>query len=159
MKGITVTENNIDMVFGKIAKFFTPNGKCKTTNNIYDFWCDFTCGKNNRVKPHFRTQVKLERVTGHCTKSGIMKLIEIMGFDPLDRDRGTFIKIGDKVAFCGNRIVICNKNMDDPDAPDIKNAYVVFQVENMYTQKDVDKFFENMTVITKKPNGGINIYS
>jgi len=159
MKGITVTEKNINMIYGRIVKFFSPNGKCKTTSNMYDFWCDFTCGKNNRVKPHFRTQVILEKVTGHCTINGEMKLIEIMGYDPYDRDRGTFISMGDKVAFCGNRIIICNRNLNDADAPEIKNAYVVFQVESMYTQKDVDNFFNNMTVITKKPDGGINIYS
>lgn len=112
MKMIKITEKNFMSVAGRIKKFFDHkdvvtwhNFNCGGKRHIQgDFKVNcrdyFKMSRENKIKPIFRYHnVEATIIPLAFNKEPILRV-------NLDYDNGFLIKIGQSVAFCGNRIVI-----------------------------------------------------
>lgn len=105
MKTIIVTKQNIKEVYGRLRKFYNN----KNSNGIIE-WHNFDCGFKKHISPYINIGGKQVRVENKY--SGNVKLrLEgmdksepyiIIGFSATDTG---VVKVGDKLAFLGNRYI------------------------------------------------------
>lgn len=96
MKGIVITEDNRNMVYGRLKKFFE--------NHSVASWHNFNGGMRKRVKPYhgivtFYWNPKIELDYDNFLKEHIIHFY--LGYKHSD-----YVKDGDEIQFLGNRIVI-----------------------------------------------------
>lgn len=131
-KVITITENNIKEVYGRLRKFFYNNNETG-----FEGWHNFDCG----FKKHINRNIYINgKKVPTCIMYPAPDEIELI----LKRDENNyynldFIRIsltatdsfslqyGDKIAFCGNRIILRTKCFFSG----YKYIYSVYQVNPM----------------------------
>lgn len=128
MKIITITEENIKSVYGKLRKFFYNNN-----HTGFEEWHNFDCG----FKKHISQMIYIEKdkvrnVLKYPSPNAIKyrhkgtvpsisySYISLM-LTATDED---ILQVGDKIAFCGNRIVYRTKYFWG----NYKYIYTTFQV-------------------------------
>lgn len=114
MKMITITKENFVQVASRIKKFFDHhdvvtwhNFNCGGKRHIQgDFYLNvdgyFIRKRRGRVKPVFRynrANAEIVPLGSEHFKEPFIRLF-------LDEDNGALIKIGQQVAFCGNRLIL-----------------------------------------------------
>lgn len=108
MKVIDITEKNIKDIYGRLRKFFYNNKKTG-----FEEWHNFDCGFKKHIdrKIHIDNN-KIEVVNQYtspiemeCVGEENEKYIRIL----LSGTDGLVLHIGDKIAFCGNHIIIREK--------------------------------------------------
>ncbi len=138
MKGIVVTKENFNDVYGKIIKFFLPNGKNKTSAMAFDVWGSTKIRRRNhiRVDGHV-SHVFVQKVLGYLDENQDPVAIGIHVTDILQGDCVMYITVGTKIAFCGNRIVFKAVSVDD--VGNRFNVYMAVQVSNVITEKELQE--------------------
>lgn len=128
MKVVTITEKNIKSVCGRLKKFFYNNN-----HTGFEEWHNFDCGFKRHISPLiYIGNNKIKNVLQYPspetieykqkgTVSGISYSYILLRFTASDGDS---LHIGDKIAFCGNRVVYRTKCFWG----DYKYIYTVFQV-------------------------------
>lgn len=135
MKVFTVTDDNINYIFGRVVKFFYNNHETG-----FESWHSFDCGFKKHIPRkilidgkkvstgiHYPKPLKISAYSrGRVTPGGndILESI-IINLTATDNDS---IHIGDKIAFMGNRIILRQKWLFTKDNNWI---YTVYQVKPM----------------------------
>ena len=122
MKVLTITENNIKEVYGRLKKFFFNKN-----STGFEEWHNFDCG----FKKHISTEIFIgnKRIRNirqypspdHIRFDDIGSGYIILNLTATD---SSGLQCGDKIAFCGNRIIFRTKCFWG----DHKYIYSVFQV-------------------------------
>ena len=133
MKVITVTEENLDVIFGRLYKFFYNKHKTGFT-----CWHNFDCGFKRHINPiveidgekinvmrEYPTPAKMRLNNGLFTYSDYI-LINLTAND------SELIEPGDKIAFLGNRIIIRSKWFSFSE---YNYIYTVYQAEPMSDER------------------------
>lgn len=138
MKVYTVTENNLNYIYGRLIKFFYNNNKTG-----FERWHTFDCG----FKKHIPREIVINgekvstsidyprplKISGYSigkvkpTGKDILDSIVII-FTATDSDS---IHIGDKIAFMGNHIIVSSKWAFTKQH---KYVYNVYQVKHIKYQ-------------------------
>lgn len=135
MRTITITERNIKSVYGRLKKFFYNNN-----HTGFVEWHNFDCGFKKHISPiiyigkdkirnvHQYPSPNAVKYRHKGTMPGISySYISLM----LTAADGDSLHIGDKIAFCGNRVIYRTKcNWGDHNY-----IYTVFQVLQMEENK------------------------
>lgn len=146
MKGIKVTQDNFKMIYGRVFKFFLPNGKNKTTAMAFDIWADTKIRRNNHVRVTGNvTHAFVNKIVGYHDEDGIPMAIGIHITDIMMGQRDIYIATGNKVAFCGNRIVLKLLFKDDMD--NVQTGYMVIQVSNAITEEELQALRASVPVM------------
>lgn len=104
MRVVTVTKDNINEVYGRLKKFYNN----KNHNGIIE-WHNFDCGFKKHISPYIIIDGEKVRVENKYSGKVRLKL-EDSGKEPyivIDfsaTDIGS-VKIGDRIAFLGNRYI------------------------------------------------------
>lgn len=99
MKVITITDKNINSVYGRLKKFFSGR---------YEFqeWHNFNCGFKKRISN--KIEINHHRIPiVHNYKS--IQAVEMNNFGiciRINESCGELLQIGDRVAFLGNRVTL-----------------------------------------------------
>lgn len=135
MKIITITEENIKSVYGKLRKFFYNNN-----HTGFEEWHNFDCGFKKHISPMiYIGKDKIRNVLKYPSPNaieyrhkgtipGISYSYISLILTATDRDS---LHIGDKIAFCGNRIIYRTKCTWG----DHEYIYTTFQVLPMEESK------------------------
>ena len=147
MKGIKLTHDNFRMIYGRVFKFFLPNGKNKTTAMAFDIWADVKCGKNNHVPVNDNiSHVFVQKVVGYYDEADNKPAaIGIHVTDIMQGHRDIYIAIGNSVAFCGNRLVL--KLLFKDEEGNIQTGYMAIQVSNAFTEKELQEMRASVTPV------------
>ena len=139
MKGIKVTQDNFKYIYGRVFKFFMPNGRNKTTAMAFDLWADIKCGKNNHVPVNGNiSHVFVQKVVGYIDEeTNQPAAIGIHIVDIMQGNKDIYIAIGNSVAFCGNRIVLKLQFRDEYN--NVQTGYMAIQVSNAITETELQK--------------------
>lgn len=131
MKVITITAGNINYVYGRLKKFFYNRNRTGFLS-----WHNFDCGFKKHIDPNIYLETDGNKVpTFHeypspddvkLVKNGEYSYI-VMHLMP---GYGSSLKCGDKIAFCGNRIITRSEFFFDH-----KYIYSVMQVLPMNESK------------------------
>lgn len=130
MKVITITNRNIKEICGKMKKFFYNNNKTGFIS-----WHNFSCGFKH-ISPMIELDGSMIRVEHtypaprSITLSRNNKIISVS----LTATDAFGLKEGDKIAFCGNRI-ITRQNWGFIFGKEKQYLYTVFQVLPMEKEK------------------------
>lgn len=113
MRVTTITEENIKSVYGKLRKFFYNNN-----HTGFEKWHNFDCGFKKHISPMiYIGKDKIRNVLKYPSPNAIeyrhkgtvpgisYSYISLM----LTATDGDSLHIGDKIAFCGNRIIYRTK--------------------------------------------------
>lgn len=124
-RAITITKANINSIYGRMKKFFYNNN-----NTGFTSWHNFNCGFK-RVNPIVEIsgdKMRLERTYPAPLKVALSKNYEKQPeiSVTLTAADGFVLGIGDKVAFCGNRIIIRDEFYNGFRKP-IDYCYMVYQ--------------------------------
>lgn len=128
MKVFTITKENIKDIYGRLHKFFYNKNKTG-----FIVWHNFDCGFKKRIRPviclscpnskgvfKYRTMIKYPAPT-------MLQLVENERIRLLiTTGESDSLKIGDKIAFCSNRIIYRTECTWDKKRH--KYIYSVFQV-------------------------------
>lgn len=135
MRVITITESNIKTIYGRLRKFFYNNN-----HTGFEEWHNFDCGFKKHISPIiYIGKDKIRNVNEYSSpdavefiKDGTRGSSIILRLTATNGDR---LKCGDKIAFCGNRIIYRTKCFFGC----YKYIYTVFQVLPMTLQDQYDK--------------------
>lgn len=132
MKVITITENNMKEIYGRLNKFFHNNNATG-----FEEWHSVNCGfKRHISRGMYIDGRKIKNVSSRFPAPDIRIDQEgpsiIMDFTVLDPHS---LKYGDKIAFCGNHIILRTK---EPFFGENLNLYTVYQASPM-TQETQQK--------------------
>lgn len=128
MKVITITSENINDVYGRLHKFFYNKNRTG-----FEEWHNFNCGFKKHISPYIYIDGKKERVVNVYPSPDEVELV-IRGGQSwivvrLMSGHGFVLQCGDKIAFCGNRIIHRSKWMFGG------YEYEVFQAYKMSEEK------------------------
>lgn len=113
MKVITITENNMRDVYGRLKKFFYNNNRTG-----FEEWHNFDCGFKKHISPEiYIGEDRIRNVNTYPspnaikyqetgTVAGINYSYIVLNFTASEGDS---LRCGDKIAFCGNRIIYRTK--------------------------------------------------
>ncbi len=116
MKGIVISENNIEAICGRLKKFFM-------NNEYFLRWSAFDCGSRKKVKREIITKIHhiYDVHTNYFDKPRI--------FIMFNNSSGDYLSIGDKIQFSGNKITIKEEfglGLFGKNSP--KFVYTVYQI-------------------------------
>lgn len=104
MKVITVTKSNIRDIYGRLKKFYNNNN-----NTGFVEWHNFDCGFKKHINPYIVIGGQKVRVENKYTSYADVELDKSQGeiFIRIKLGPGEagLVKIGDKIAFLGNRYI------------------------------------------------------
>lgn len=135
MRVITITENNIKDVYGRLMKFFYNRN-----HTGFLSWHNFDCGFKKHINPKIDLDGSKVETFHEYPSPDEVELAERGEFSyivmRLMPGHGISISCGDKIAFCGNRIIFRTKFSFDHNY-----LYQVFQVlpmdeEEQYSKKE-----------------------
>lgn len=135
MKVITITEKNIKSVYGRLRKFFYNNN-----HTGFEEWHNFDCGFKKHISPFiYIGDEKIRNINNYPSPNSIeyKKKGTVSGISDdyillrLTASDGDSLHIGDKIAFCGNRVIYRTKCSWGGH----KYIYTVFQVLQMTMDK------------------------
>lgn len=136
MRAITLTEKNIKSVYGRIRKFFYNNHLTG-----FECWHNFDCGFKKHISPIIYTgegkkiNVKREYPSPKYIEYRRKGTVPYFNYSyislMLTATSGDSLRVGDKIAFCGNRIIYRTKFF----CGNHKYIYTVFQVLPMEESK------------------------
>lgn len=141
MKTITITERNIKSVYGRLKRFFYNNN-----HTGFEEWHNFDCGFKKHISPIIYIGKNKIRNTNEYpapdyieynskeTKSALRNNSSYISIR-FTKTHGTCLYVGDKIAFCGNRIIYRSEEIGGEH----KYCYSVFQVLQMgeYKQRQI----------------------
>lgn len=128
MRVITITEKNIKSVYGRLKKFFYNNN-----HTGFEEWHNFDCGFKRHISPiihigknkvrniHKYPSPDAIKYNHKGTVPGIVHSYVLLILTAVNRDA---LHIGDKISFCGNRIIYRTES----SLGNCKYIYTVFQV-------------------------------
>ena len=107
MKTITLTEDNIKQVYGRLRKFFfNKNG------TSFESWHNFDCGFKKHISPYIMIAGSKTRIVHVYPTPDSVEFIDKNGgmiIIRLTEDEAASLEVGDKIAFYGNRITYRQK--------------------------------------------------
>lgn len=127
MKVITITENNIKEVYGRLKKFFYNSN---TTG--FEEWHNFDCGFKKHISPViYIGKDKIRNINTYPSPNNVkyMSKGSVPGISysyilvRLTATNSFSLQPGDKISFCGNRIIYRHKSI----LRDHNYTYSVFQ--------------------------------
>lgn len=127
MRSITITEKNINEICGRLRKFFYNNNKTG-----FETWHNFDCGFKKRIDPNIEIAgEKIRNIISYPAPLSISLETSLFGSKHIiihyTAEDSESLQIGDKIAFCGNRIMMRQKWC----LSDYKYVYSVYQVKPM----------------------------
>lgn len=134
MKVITITEKNINDVYGKLCKFFYNNN-----STGFESWHNFDCSFKKHISRYIYKYPKLRGETIRISHSypapekislGANKIVV-----SLTAGEGYTLDCGDKIAFLGNRII----QRREWGYSEEKYVYEVFQALPMSKQEQEER--------------------
>lgn len=138
MKVITITEDNIKDVYGRLRKFFYNNSKTG-----FECWHNFDCGFKKHISRYVEIKNRKVRICNLYPAPIEIKLHEkcmYIAFNLTATD-GDGVQIGDKIAFCGNRIIIRKKWFLPHDHNYVYTVYQAYPMDQ-HKQKSMLYFAE-----------------
>lgn len=142
MKVITITENNIKEIYGRLNKFFHNNNATG-----FEEWHNVNCGfKRHISRDMYIDGRKILNMSAKFPAPDIRidqkDLTIVVEFTALKSEN---IQIGDRIAFCGNHIILCTQETFFDEK---KIFYTVYQALSM-TQEAQEKMRRHDKAVMK----------
>lgn len=141
MKVITITENNMKEIYGRLNKFFHNNNATG-----FEEWHNVNCGFKRHISRDMYVDGRKINISARFPAPDIRidqkSPSIIMEFTVLKVES---LNLGDRIAFCGNRIILCTKETFFDEK---LNCYTVYQALPM-TQEAQEKMRRHDEAVMK----------